>query len=312
MTNEARPLPFFDEAAFRADFLTEIRDYGLTDEDLGGWSEAELTQLFYTARDHGLDPGRLGTWMRELGDSDAVWERWMQVQRPPAGRDEDDEEEEDDDEEDDEEDDEDAPQDADEAQAEDEETGWAVVGELAQEWSHVWYQGSEHAWLRYAWSALHEAGLTAVGEPVDRAEAVARLLALTKLYRVFHAYAHETEHVEEWQDMGDQVCGPEPLVPAFVWGQLSERRGFASYSDGDGDELPDEFAKVLVWHYAPEVAKALLDKLGENFLFASLWASSSPAVRFPLNDRRYHEAVNEDPWEKMAAYDWTTNGMRLP
>lgn len=105
MTNEARPLPFFDEAAFRADFLAEIRDYGLTDEDLGGWSEAKLAQLFYAARDHGLDPGRLGTWMRELGDPDAVWERWMQEQRPPAGRDDD--EEDDDDEDDDDEDDED-------------------------------------------------------------------------------------------------------------------------------------------------------------------------------------------------------------
>ncbi len=215
MTNEARPRPVFNEAAFQADFLAELRDYGLTDEDLAGWSEAGLARLFYTARDHRLDPGRLGTWMRELGDSDAVWERWMQEQRPPAGCDEEDDAEDDDDE--------DEPQDADEAQAEDEETGWAVVGELAQEWSDVWHEGSEHAWLRYAWSALHEAGLTAVGDPVDRAEAVARPLALTKLYRVFHAYAHETEHVDEWQDMGDQVCGPEPLVPAFVRGQFSDR-----------------------------------------------------------------------------------------
>jgi hypothetical protein len=218
MTNEARPRPVFNEAAFQADFLAELRDYGLTDEDLAGWSEAGLARLFYTARDHRLDPGRLGTWMRELGDSDAVWERWMQEQRPLAGCDEEDDAEDDDDE-----DDEDEPQDADEAQAEDEETGWAVVGELAQEWSDVWHEGSEHAWLRYAWSALHEAGLTAVGDPVDRAEAVARPLALTKLYRVFHAYAHETEHVDEWQNMGDQVCGPEPLVPAFVRGQLSDR-----------------------------------------------------------------------------------------
>ncbi len=59
------------------------------------------------------------------------------------------------------------------------------------------------------------------------------------------------------------------------------------------------------------MARALLDQFGENFLFASLWASSSSGVRFPLNDRRYQEAVNEAFWEKVAAHEWVTNGMRL-
>ncbi|SDG35999.1 hypothetical protein [Klenkia brasiliensis] len=308
MTKEPRPLPFFDETDFGANFLVEVRNYGLTDEDLGGWREAELAHLFYQAREHGLDPKRLGTWMRELGDSDAVRERWLHEEHSATGRDDDGEDHQDEDEADEQYEDE--PQDVDEAQAEDFETGWAVVGELAQEWSHVWYEGSEHAWLRYAWSALNQAGMTAVGDPVDRAEAVARLLALTTLYRVFHAHAHETEHVDEWQDMGDQLCGREPLVSAFVWGQLSERRGLAAYTDDD-DELPDGFAKALVWHYAEEVARALTDQLGENLLFASLWASSSPGVRFPLNDRRYHESVDEDPWEKMTAYTWVSDGMSL-
>ena len=68
--------------------------------------------------------------------------------------------------------------------------------------------------------------------------------ALTQLYRVFQAHAPQTEHVDEWQNTGNERCGPEPLVPVFAWGQLSERRGIVSYRDEDDEESPDDFARV--------------------------------------------------------------------
>lgn len=193
--------------------------------------------------------------------------------------------------------------------------GWADVAELAAEWSTVWVNGTEQRWLRYAWAGLTSQGLTTYDDEVDRVAVVARLAALAVLYRVFQAYTHETEQVDEWRGALIDLVGSYPRCDPFSVGQLVGRVGLAAVhgeSPMSLTDLPDGTELELIhWAY-PEVAAALVDELGAELLWATLYLSSREGVRFPVTAKEYREAVNLDITEdKLAGHTWITNGLPL-
>ncbi|GAB7190248.1 hypothetical protein NUM3379_09540 [Kineococcus sp. NUM-3379] len=98
-------------------------------------------------------------------------------------------------------------------------------------------------------------------------------------------------------------------VDPVALGRVAEREGV--WCEWEPEE-PGDLMGQLIRAQHGTVVRALVDVLGENLLFASLWASRSSRTRYPLSDERYFDAVNgEDMGGKSDAYMWLSDGMEL-
>ncbi|WP_155855532.1 hypothetical protein, partial [Actinotalea ferrariae] len=81
--------------------------------------------------------------------------------------------------------------------------------------------------------------------------------------------------------MDFDVAGEYPGINEIALGRLCERLGVGSPGDVEC-ELPSasELVQELVLHEWSTVADALIEELGDNFVFASLWWSRWSGVAF--------------------------------
>jgi hypothetical protein len=176
----------------------------------------------------------------------------------------------------------------------------------------LWVDGSELAWARHAWSALAEAGLTDADDEVERTTAVVRLLALAAIYRDFCARAFDEGTVGDWREelpwtLLDQSAG----FDRFTLGQLAGLRGIrtARADEYDDDSLTEIVAELISAEYRT-VADRLLQSWGDSELFAGLYTSIKPDLRYPLDAEERYDALNTDlTGGKQAAYGWITEGL---
>jgi hypothetical protein len=176
----------------------------------------------------------------------------------------------------------------------------------------VWVDGSELAWARHAWSALAEAGLTDADDEVERITAAVRLLALAAIYRDFCARAFDEGTIGEWrEELPSELLDQSAGFDRFTLGQLAGLRGIrtARADEYDDDSVTEIVAELISAEYRT-VADRLLQSWGDSELFATLYASAQPDVRYPLDADERNGALNTDLTAgKQAAYSWIAEGL---
>lgn len=184
--------------------------------------------------------------------------------------------------------------------------------QLGDDLFSIWVGGAERRWAAYMWDVLERAGLTLYddGDEVERTRVVCRLVALAGINREFAARAWQEGYPGEWREsVYAEVIGRYPLLDPIAVGRLAEREGVSvepSRYDGREDAL--DLVKELAEREWTEVVRAILEDLGESWLFASLWATRNAASRYPLPDEVLYEILDTDVEEKVEAFGWVERG----
>ena len=147
-------------------------------------------------------------------------------------------------------------------------------------------------------------------DETERAEAVIRLAALASIYRKFCAYAFDEGDYGDWQYELSELVGEYPLIHPFTLGRLAERDEHDVLDDDIQDESFTDLIRSMVYTASGEVYRTLVDQLGTNELFASLWVSPDDEMTYPIPDEAY-DILNSPTGHAMAAYEWMTNGAEL-
>jgi hypothetical protein len=179
----------------------------------------------------------------------------------------------------------------------------------------VWWAGSEVEWARYAWGVLGDVGLTSCRDELDRARVLVRLLVLAAINRQFAWRARDEGGPGEWVESielrADAMVGSYPAVEPLAWGMYLHSVGCQPPGVGETLEL-GHVVGDLIAHEHGVVAEALVGRLGDAELFASLWHNARDETVYPLADELMHEAVNEDPApNKVDGYTWIESGLPL-
>lgn len=214
---------------------------------------------------------------------------------------------------------------ADQSQADRQE--WEDIDDFASELFDVWTDGGDLKWAETAWQALTEAGLTSFTSEAERTTCMARLLALSALYREFCVYAFDEGSSGEWQELvTSDLLGDYPKLDAFTLGQLAERLQIDVDNSSLYESDPPAFIFVILELVRTEyrgVVDALVDHWGKNALFTSLWVSAGFGQGYddedeegsttgPVNGEQISRVMASDVTGKTGrAYSWFTDGLRL-
>lgn len=182
---------------------------------------------------------------------------------------------------------------------------------LGLELFNIWSGGTEVEWAAYMWSILERAGLTAYddGDEVERTLVVCRLVTLAGINLEFAAHAWGEGYRGEWREsVHVDFLGDYPLLDPVAIGRLAERSGVCTDSVDDGRESVTSLIHELAADEWDRVVRALLEELGESYLFASLWATRDGDARYPLPAEVVGEITSTDIFEKADAYGWVSDG----
>lgn len=189
--------------------------------------------------------------------------------------------------------------------------------ELAVAVFDLWRNGSEPAWVAWAWGVLTSAGLTAARTEYERGELVLRLAALRAFHREFCARAFGIGEPGEPDLDPDRVLGDHPRLHPVLLGVIAERRGL-DLADGTGaGEIDFDVAvtttaldRLVATEYR-RVVPALLAGAGAAEVAAATWASSLDGVRYPLPGHEIRALTTTDVTpQARAAFDWVRSGAR--
>ena len=184
-----------------------------------------------------------------------------------------------------------------------------VLGDLSPLVSSLfnsWWLGSEAEVVAYFWDVLKKRGEVHSEDALAHAESIATLLALHRLMATFDVYAHDEGSVEGYELPVWEAMGDFPLASPFALGMLANKMDF----EGFGADEEDEFMRAVLRAAATDrwkaVGRILIEELGVYEVFACLWLARSGSATIPPTPDAIGEVVNEDPWEKMSAYEWLT------
>lgn len=175
--------------------------------------------------------------------------------------------------------------------------GWSQVEALASRAFNIWSGTGDLDWACGAWAHLAAHGLTTASGGLGRLRVHVRLLVLASIYRDWCAIA-----CDEVQDDDPSGWLAAIEVSPFFVGQLVG----ASFPVDDLDDAPlDEAVFSLMAAEREAVVKATTMGFGgAEGLFVALWRSSHPDV-----DEEDEEILNTSDPERVAAYQWITEGM---
>lgn len=184
---------------------------------------------------------------------------------------------------------------------------WGHLRPIAEEAFRIWADHPEWRFARRAWIHLRRAGLTDAGTPLDRTLAYVRFFVLASLYRDWCCVV--------WDEVDDDspavwaAAAPDPPEPIHL-GQLV---GPDVDLGDDSDELIDAALLELMRRERPAVVKALLQGFGcVDLLFVELWRSrrdqQGSLFSHGDSDAEEDEILNDPNEEKLAGYQWLTEG----
>jgi hypothetical protein len=189
---------------------------------------------------------------------------------------------------------------------------WEDVESIAEEAFNIWVGYPEIGWAKRAWSCLIDAHLADGSGPLDRLRSYVRFLVLASLYRDWCAIVWDERHDDEpaaWLSAAE--------VNLIHVGQLLGR---ATTVSDDPDQSLDEALYFLMARERPKVVNALIVGLGGvDSLFVEFWRSRSepdgPGLFEDGDDEDEEEPtetdaeiLNDVTAEKMAGYQWLTQG----
>lgn len=182
--------------------------------------------------------------------------------------------------------------------------------DLADRVFDTWLGGGDRKWAEFAWSVLKEAGYLEWEYEVDRAENVLKLAALASLYREFCAYAFGEGSFGGWRDRLTPYIGDYPAVHPYILGRLVERDGIAAWDEDIVEGNYWDTIADIVTSYKDVVLEGLLEALGPNELFASLWVSRDADMSYPIPDDAY-DILNHPEGDAGFAHMWLTTNNAL-
>lgn len=189
-----------------------------------------------------------------------------------------------------------------------------VLGELfplVQEHFDVWWLGSEAEWAAYTFRILRKAGLVGDEPGLEHTRSVARLMVLAALNKEF---ANHSGEYTDWRDTTAYWVGEYPLADPFALGYLCAELGADSWNDPTVHVPPSvdpEICRDVITSMHQEVVDALVEELGDNGLFASLWHARLDDTTYPLSGEQVYDACNDVTVDKMTAWQWVAEGCPL-
>lgn len=190
-----------------------------------------------------------------------------------------------------------------------------VVQQMAAE-AHVWAYGFEDELITYLAGLLGHSQLLRCDTPESTALAKARVACLCMLHFEFCARSGEGEP-GEWTHQAHFLRHHFSIEEQHLLGGLFDLGFFTDDDDAHEDEdggwvwLSDNFVRDVVLSVHDDVVGALKKEL-QNWVLPYFWAARLDEVEFPLDGELVGELVNEDVEQKLEAYQWVEDGMKLP
>lgn len=183
----------------------------------------------------------------------------------------------------------------------------AELGHVADDHFRIWSGGSEAEWASFALGILADRGLIAAHGQDGRALSLARLMTLWALHLEFTARSGEGTPGDwayvagEWVDDGISSSELRRLDALLKLG----------WEIDEDEEIQSEFCNEVIRSQRSQVVGALVSKLGDSAVFASMWATRLE-TSYPLDGELFHDIVNTDiDGDKQSGYMWVDSGMEL-
>jgi hypothetical protein len=183
---------------------------------------------------------------------------------------------------------------------------WEDVRKAAVAAFALWNDSADLEWAETAWATLTVSGLTGYSTEVERHRILVRFLVLPSFYRDW-VFRVDREDYDDWYSYWAENLD----LSAFSLGQLLGLDVEIEVETEVGKI--DEALNHLVPAMRKEVVKALLEGLGEDDLFLSLWRirHRAPDPAIPEEDLYLeddYEVLNSVTSTKMVGWEWITEG----